>query len=89
MIDIERAEGSRPFVSGLGVARPRSEPRPFFLSFSVCFPAVPRSTRAVRRAACLQAATADDYSQPGARVPPHRGIGPGLLTAAAAVGIDS
>jgi hypothetical protein len=28
MIDIDRAEGSRPFTSGLGVARPRSEPRP-------------------------------------------------------------
>lgn len=28
MIDIDRAEGSRPFASGLGVARPRSEPRP-------------------------------------------------------------
>ena len=28
MIDIDRAESSRPFASGLGVARPRSEPRP-------------------------------------------------------------
>ncbi len=28
MIDIDRVEGSRPFTSGLGVARPRSEPRP-------------------------------------------------------------
>src|SRR3984957_10660312 len=28
MIINDRAEGSRPFASGLGVARPRSEPRP-------------------------------------------------------------
>jgi len=52
-------------VSGLGVARPRSEPRPVFLYLS---PAASRSPRAVRRAAWLQAATADDYITAAAAV---------------------